>query len=451
MAGTFAVTGTGAANSGGTIQNSTGDGISLTNTGAVSLTQMNITSSGGSHIDATSVNGLSLANVDTDLSTDAGIQGSSVRDLTISGGLFDRGAIGSSVCNLNGVNFTNLLGTSAVTGATFRRSNTVQFRVNNNTATNFAGAPDTLTVSNTDWDTHNQPVSGGTECWGDHLSVSADTGGNFRLIVNNTGGANVCKTSGICVQATGNGSGKMDAQISGIISGGTLASGDTNTAGIAVAGTATSTVTFDVTGNTMLGTGSVGMTFNDFTSGSFSGTVQNNSITHVAGPGTDGLQIVSHGDGNGAAADGIATIAVLGNSVIGNFQRGIRSQAAFGDVVLNLTISGNTVHGTDPTATALRAIEVEVGGSGGGTSDDLFLNLTNNNAWMDNGNAGYRLFHRAGYTFSLEDLTGSGADDANITNWIDVVKANNSNGGAATTLITGVANTFASHPTTPTP
>jgi large repetitive protein len=451
ITGTFVVTGTGTANSGGTIQNSTGDGISLTNTGSVSLTEMNIVASGGSHIDATSVNGLALTNVDTDLSTDAGLQGNGVRNLAISGGLFDRGGIGSTVCNVNGVNVTNLLGTSSVTGATFRRSNTVQFRVNNNTATNFSGTPDTLTVSNNDFDTHNQPITGGTECWGDHLSVSADTGANFRLVVNDTGGANVCKTSGICVQAAGSGSGKMDAQISGIVSGGTFASGDANTAGIAVVGTATSTVTFNVSGNTTLGTGSVGMTFNDFTSGSFSGTVQDNSITHVAGPGTDALQIVSHGDGNGPAADGIATMAFLNNSVVGNFQRGIRAQAAFGDVVLNLTVTGNTVHGTDPTATALRAIEVEVGGSGGGTADALFLNLANNNAWMDNGNAGYRLFHRTGYTFSLEDLTGSGSDAANITNWIDVVKANNSNGGAATTLISGAANVFATHVSTPTP
>jgi hypothetical protein len=81
----------------------------------------------------------------------------------------------------------------------------------------------------------------------------------------------------------------------------------------------------------------------------------------------------------------------------------------------------------------------------------IFLNLENNDSYMDSGAAGYRLFHRAGYIYSLEDLTGSGTLASNITNWIDVVKANNSNGGAATTLITGAANNFLSHPSTPAP
>jgi CSLREA domain-containing protein len=251
----------------------------------------------------------------------------------------------------------------------------------------------------------------------------------------------------------------MDAQVSGITSGGTLASGDNNTAGVVVAGTASSIVTFNVANNTMLGTGSVGMSFNDFTISSYSGTVQNNTITHIAGPGTDALQIVSHDPDNTAcpcSSAGSANIAVLNNTITGNFQRGIRAQAAFGDATLNINITGNTVHGTDPTPTgsgglALRAIEVEVGGSGGTTTDNIFLNLESNNAWMDNGNAGYRLLHRAGYTFSLEDLTGSGTDAANISNWIDNVKTNNSNGGAATTLITGAANNFTSHVTTTPP
>src|SRR5437667_2828307 len=98
---------------------------------------------------------------------------------------------------------------------TFKRSNTRQFYMVNSTATNFAGAPDQLTVNNTQWNTQNvNTIPNNTQCSGDHLSVSADTGGNFRLIVNNTGGANVCKTGGACVQAGENGTGKMDAQVS---------------------------------------------------------------------------------------------------------------------------------------------------------------------------------------------------------------------------------------------
>ncbi len=302
-AGGLTVTGTGAADSGGSIVNSSGDGITLTSTGPVALSQMNITSSGQSHIDATTVNGLSLTNVDTDLSTQAGIQGSNVTNLTISGGTFDRGGLANTICNINGLNFTNLLGTSTVTGATFRRSNTIQFRVNNDTATNFAGTPDTLTVSGTNWSNHNQPVSGGTLCFGDHLSVNSDTGGNFRLIVNSSAGINTVNATndanggGIGVQATAGGTnGKMDASVTGLKT-------SNNTAGVVIGNTGTgSTVTYNIFGNNTANgtgfssTGSLAIAVTHVSSGATtSGIIDDNSVTHTAGPGTNALQIILEG------------------------------------------------------------------------------------------------------------------------------------------------------------
>jgi hypothetical protein len=302
--GSFTVAGTGgtctsaATCTGGAIQNSGQDAVRLSNATNITLTDMYIFTSAQSWIDATTVNGLTLTRLNADLSTDHGLLASSLRNLVVQGGTFNRGAAGNGSANFDGFHITNLLGTSSIADALFQRSNTRQVYIVNNTATNAApGTPDILTVSNNDFNTHTGPFSG------DHVNVSADTGGNFRLIVNNTGGANICKTGGICVQAAGAGSGKMDAQISGIISGGNNgvacttigACPDANTAGVAVAGTASSNVTFNVSNNTMLGTGSLGMTINDFTSGTFSGTVQANTIAHIAGGGTDAFQIVSHG------------------------------------------------------------------------------------------------------------------------------------------------------------
>jgi hypothetical protein len=450
-AGTMADSGTG-----GTISNKSVDAIILNSTRAVSLNGMtvnNITTA-GSWIDADNVFGLTLNNFNANNSFNHGIDGTNITNLVINGGKYEGGGTLNSVANFDGIHITSLLGTSSITNATFERANTRQIFIVNSSATNFNGAPDTLTVSGNTFQNHNiSPFHG------DHLSVSADTGGNMKLVVDSSVAANIFRTAGIAVQATGAGSGKMEANISGITSGGSLASGFTNTAGVVVAGTATSTVKFNVSNNTILGSGSVGMSFNDFTSGSYSGTISGNNITHVAGTGTDALQIVSHGDGNGTLTnDGVATIAVLNNTIVGNFQRGIRAQAAFDQAVLNINISGNTVHGTDPTlpangGLALRAIEVEVGGSGGVTSDKIFLNLENNNAWMDNGNAGYRLLHRGvgTFTFSLEDYTGSPTSEIDVINWIDNVKNNNSNGGAATTLITGEASGFSTHANTPAP
>ena len=128
--------------------------------------------------------------------------------MTVQGGSFIAGGADNGSANFNGFNIHNLLGPSTVTGATFEQSNTIQFRVNNDTATNFGGTPDTLTVSGTTWQNHTGPFGG------DHLSVNSDTGGNFRLIVNNTSGTNIFRTGGIAVQATAGGTnGVMDAQV----------------------------------------------------------------------------------------------------------------------------------------------------------------------------------------------------------------------------------------------
>jgi hypothetical protein len=59
-AGGFTVTGTGAAGSGGAILASTGVGVSLTNTGPVSLTDFAVTGGGDDGVRGTGVNGLQL-------------------------------------------------------------------------------------------------------------------------------------------------------------------------------------------------------------------------------------------------------------------------------------------------------------------------------------------------------------------------------------------------------
>lgn len=419
--GSFTVAGAGSANSGGTISNSSGDGVLLNNVTNLSLTDMTISTSAQSHMDGTGVNGLSLTRVSTDLSTDHGFLLNTVTNLTINGGTFDRGGLNNTACNFDGFHVTNLFGTSSITGATFKRSNTRQFFLLNNVATSFGGTPDQLTINNTQWNTQNvNLIPNNTPCFGDHLSVSSDTGGNFRLIVNATGGGNVFKTGGIAVQATGAGTGKLDAQISGVTSGGTIASGDTNTAGVAVAATGTSNVTFDVFSNTTLGTGTTALIVRHFTNGSIVGKVRSNNVTHIAGPGTDAVSIINQGNGSNSSpgastiGNGTGTISVSSNNVSGDFQRGIYSQAAFSNGVLNLTINNNTVNGT--SASGLQGIFVETGGGGQGSGNDICLNEFSNSVTMAGGSA-YRLVSRGaanctiagGCTFALEGFVPSGS------------------------------------------
>src|SRR6185503_591095 len=156
-------------------------------------------------------------------------------------------------------------------------------------------------------------------------SVNSDTGGNFRLIVNNSSGTNIFKTAGIGVQATAGGTdGKMDADISGVTSGGSLASGNNNTAMAVVAETGTGSITYDIHDNTSLGTGSVAIKVTHAAAGgTSSGKIHNNTITHVAGPGTDAIGVDVQGVG---AVGGTGTVSIENNTITGNYQRGIKVQ-----------------------------------------------------------------------------------------------------------------------------
>ena len=421
---------------GGAIQNKTGDGInlnSMTATNSVTLNNMAITSSGGSHIDATSVKGLTLNNMFLDLSTDHGIKGSSLTNLTISGGTFDRGGLNNTACNFDGMNITNLLGTSTISGATFKRSNTRQLNINNTTS---LSSPDQLTINNTNWNTHDvNTVPNNVACFGDHIDVAGDTGSNFRLTVNSTGGGNVFKTAGTAVQASGNGSGTVDAPISGVTSGGTFASGNANTTGVNVVATASSNVTFDMASNTTLGTGSTALIVRHFTNGTIVGKMRSNNVTHVAGVSTDAVSLINQGDGSSVhptsstTGNGTGTVSVSNNTVSGDFDRGIYTQAAFSNGTFNQTINNNGVTGTD--AAALQGIFVEMAGSGVGSGNDICLNEFSNNVSMTGALAAYRLVHRSttnctidACTFKLQDFVGNGTLLADVTNWITTTKSN---------------------------
>jgi large repetitive protein len=431
---------TSAANcTGGAIQNSTGDAISLTGTSSVALTDMYLFSSGGSHVKATTVNGLTFTRVFADLSTAAGVLGNGVTSLVMTGGTYDRGGAGSVACNVNGVEITNLLGTSTVTGTTFRRSNTIQFRVINNTATAAAGAPDTLTVSGTDWNTHNNV------CAGDHLSVAADAGSNFSLVMNATGGRNTVNEGGaaatgggIGVNAASNG-GKLNVSVTGLKT-------TNNTSGVVIANTgAGGQVTFNITGNKastapatgFSGTGSLAVAVTHVTTNAAAttvGSIDDNSIVHTAGPSANAMQVVQEGGGT-------VTVRASNNTINGNFQRGFQGQSRLGTGTLNATLQGNTFTGTDNTNVALQVVNIETGGSGTGHGNSICLNMLNNQVNIAGATylASYRLNSRgaanctlAACNFRLQDFTGNGAVAADVQNWITTTKTNVTGGGTVT-------------------
>lgn len=411
--GTFAITGVDSNyGSGGTITNKSGDAIYLHTTRNVTLRCMTVSNSGGSHIDATGVVGLTLNRVNTDNSVDHGIKGSSITDLVILNGTFDRGGAANPSANFDGIHITNLLGTSSIHGARFARSNTRQVYVVNNTAIQYNGNPDTLTVTATAWDNHTGPFAG------DHLSILADSGANFRLVVKGDFGSNIIDGGGVGVQAAAGGTnGKLDLSVSQLRT-------TNNTAGVVVGQSGEGVVTYNIANNSgadgFSGTGSVAIAVIQTGAGSCRGTISNNSIAHTAGPTTNALQVIVEGGGTGTAV-------ISNNIVTGNFQRGIHAQARAGSGVLNLTVSGNRLDGTDNTGQGLQVVSIESGGSAITSTNTIRLNLSGNTANGGSYLAGYRLVNRALCTFQLQNFTGNGLSTTDVEDWVTTIKENSSN------------------------
>lgn len=435
--GGLTITGTGTDDSGGSILSSTQDAVFLNSTRNISLTQMNIATSAQSHIDASTVTGLTLNSVETDLSTDDGIKGSLITTLTVSGCTFDRGGAGSGVGNVDGVNITNLRGTSSITSTTFMRSNTIQMFVLNNTAT--VGAPseatDVLTVSGTTWNTHNGPFAG------DHLSVQSDTGGNFKLIVDSSTAINNFTTGGIAVQATSSGTGTMKALVTGVNATAPM------TAGVAIGATASGNTKFDIfdnktaNGTGFSGMGSVSIAVTCVTAGACNGFIRGNTVTHTAGAGVDATHVILQGNGT-------ANVEVSSNVVSGNFQRGFYGESGTGSGKVNLNFNNNNYTGTaNAVAGALQGVNLQTGNSAGGPSNQMCLDMFSNSVTMVDTTA-YRLRNEVtspncpSCVFQLKNYAGGGSDTAAISNWITNPPNSNTFSTTGTPIVIGTNNPY---------
>jgi len=451
--GAFSVTGTGAAGSGGTITGATGDAISLTSTGGlISFTEMSITNSGGSHINATNVNaGLSLTNVNTTNSTNHGILGSTVHNLTISGGTFDQGGAGSGVSGKHGIFITNLLGTSSVSNCTIKRSNTIQFFVTNNTATTAqpSASTDILTLSHVTFTTHTSAFAG------DNFSILADSGSNMKLITNNTGGINSADSGGNLINFQASNGGKVDGSM-------TALKATATTAGVNVAASNSGIVVFDVFGNktsTVPSTGFSGTGASALNlaciNATCTGHFRDNTITHTAPANVDALSAVLEGSGT-------ATIDISSNVISGSFSRGIFAQARLGTGTMNANIASNNVTQTD--ATGLQVIRVENGASCTGActqSNSICLNMHNNTATAAGANNAYQLRNRGASSncpscvFQLQGFTTNGscptASGSSVSDIQCYVTNTKTNGGTpiGVTIDTAFTNNAGSCPTAP--
>ena len=398
--GGLTVTGTGSADSGGTILNATGDSISLNATRDVSLTDMQITNSGDNAVDATNVTRLTLDSVDVTTTANTGVLGNGVTDFKFRNGSTMTGA--GNAANEYGIFITDLFGANnQVSNSSVVGSAAINLFVVNNAST-----PGTLAISNSTLNATAAPFGGD--------SVSITTNNSANLTVNATGGNNFNNNQGDGIQLAANGSSTLLATINGATSNynGNLGSA------INVAAANSALITTTISGFTGLSSGTSSLNglnvinIQNFDISAINATVQNNTITGL-GNNASGIRVIQEGNGT------IST-NINNNNISGLQASGILAQARAGTGNLNMSVSANVVNLTG--GFPLDAINIESGSSGGGTNT-ICLNMFNNNA-SATGQQGYRLRQRTGTTFNLQNFAGSGASAADVTTWVNTTKSN---------------------------
>jgi hypothetical protein len=400
---------------GGTIQNTTGDGVVLTAT-KVNLSFMRIKSSFYNGIDGTSLTGFSLTDVLVDANTTCGaaclggLGGSP-------GGFSPAGILLTSLNSASG---------NAVTRVEVTGSTEDNVRVRNDSGSNGTITFDTCKIHD------NSTASGNMGIF----VQTVNTGVLTATVQNSTFQGN--RT--IALRAdTGDAS-----TLTATFTNNTITAGSPNQGnqGIEVSRAVTSTLTFNVSGNTV--TGMISTLINVFSSGgpgAATGVVKNNVVT---GTGVGGNQVGIRLFNSGSSAVGFATMNVnVANNTVTAIDNaypilGESSGSTGPGGLLKIAVTGNTAN-VAVGGTALDSIRLQ--------SRNLSTvcaavsgNTTNSGG---SGFFGIQLREANSSVFNLEGLTSGSQTDPTVHNF---VVAQNPSGGTVGTLaavgnasITGVA------------
>jgi len=334
-AGGFTVTGTGAAGSGGAILASTGVGVSLTNTGPVSLTDFAVTGGGDDGVRGTGVNGLQLdAATVSNNGNAAGERGLDLVNLSGIVGITDSTFTGNAT---DGISIANSTGTLdlTVTGSTIGNSLGALANDGLNIAANGtslvrAAVTDSTFVNNR----------------GDHFQFSTDSAATSTSHI--TFSDNTLTTTSAAVLG----------------------------GGVSIATNGAADLFFAVEDNSVQGAriGAIGISSTSPTAaGEMHGSITGNAIgtSGVVGSGSqtgNGINVTSNGNG-------ITTILVEDNTIHQFSSNGINVLARDGAGTLNVTIDDNFIR--EPGTFATNSIRVEAGAI---TTDSaqIWLEMNNN-------------------------------------------------------------------------
>lgn len=385
--GGLTVTGTGSANSGGTIQNCTGDGINLNSTAKFSLSYMNITANDGDGIGGSTVNGFKLdncsitSNGDNEVADESGIR---LTELT-----------GSAFAGANPTGLTN---------CTIQNNFEFQIVIENTSGVLTDFQMNNLTVSNT----------GASGVIGNLVTFVAY--GTATMTLNTVGGtytgAAPLTATGIHADHSGT-DGLVTANISN-------ASFINNNVAVSVSNAIGGNLAFDVNGNTATGNRSHGL--NLFIAanaiGSVNGKFRNNTVGTLGTTGSGsslayGIRVQNEGSTSTANPVNVLidnnTIQEMADFAGINVNLGIASQAFTRDA--QLTITNNTIKEVDNS----RGIIVQQNNST--APGTVCANISGNEFTNVAGNIGdgttIRLRQLAGGTFKVPQASAAAIQAAN--------------------------------------
>ena len=374
-------------NSGGTIQNTTGDGISLTSTSGVSLTNIHVANTSGDGINGATVSGFTLANSTVD------------------------GANGGSATNQGSVYFTGLTGTAGITNSVIKGGHQDNVSITDSSGTLGLTISGT-TIENTDTGTNGN----------DNLFIQADHTANITSHIENnifaaTNGdhyqANTLDTATQSLVFTGNtlsGGGGVNALGQGI----TISGGDAGSA---------ETVNFNISNNTMTGTVQGGaINVNEGNGGGTwqgqvnSNTIGNPAVTDSGATQSSAIRIENH------SPTGTLTALVDGNHLsqyngVGiNLQDGDAGNAT-NTAVLNATVTNNVE--TNPGANTGAPAQGLVANIGpvASAANVAFLNFQGNTLAEVNGVNDIHLRQRNDSTIHIQGYTGGNEDTTAVANF----------------------------------
>jgi len=427
--GSFTVKGTGTANSGGTIQNTTGAGISLTQTSNLSFDRMNIQTTGRSGVSGTQVatftftngtinnSGTLSAPVDDRSNIGFGFQ-STVTENNVSGVVT---ITGNTLTNAfeHGVDIQNFAGTitnAVITGNTLTSStssasssgsgirllgfgsssgvsNITKALIDSNTITNFPGGAG-ITAQ------YGNAVSGGAAgTWGTPGSLTN------RIVISNNNikgqsAANPMNTNAILMTLSGAGQANWLAD-----SNGTAANPITNVGGaeigVSIAG-ATAVATADVTNN------------------------------HIQGITSSGAQAIAYSASfqiaNTEAPQLTGTIS--GNTVSGQDGVGIQVLATNSNASISVSVLNNTVSAPNCGGCNRYGIRADSGSSNTtGVNPNVCLNISGNTSAGSGLNTGIGITRRTNATFNIKNLPVGDGQSPQLQTYINSL---NPNGGGTT-------------------